>query len=147
MGIEIELAPDDWRRMARKVIRRDILGKEDRSSSDPGMLGLIQDMEKRQHTWHEKRSEALRNGSQCLSLEVAPRQAEGEHLCLKIVGLARAGITGLDLDPGGVAGMGSKGAETAAEEVVVAAAAAVPSRQKVQFSDNMNRWPFANINF
>ena len=149
MGIEVELGADDWRRMARKVIRRDILGREDGSAERGGMMGLIQDIEKRQHRWHQKhREEGIRVPESPCSEEDGNRYGEGDHLCLKIVGLARAGIAGLDLDPGGLAGApksaGTSGdADGVVEEVVVSA----PSKQKVKFSDNMNRWPYASMSF
>lgn len=149
MGIEVELGADDWRRMARKIIRRDILGREDGSAEGGGLMGLIQDIEKRQRGWHEKQREENRRvpGSPC-SEAGGSRHGEGDHLCLKIVGLARVGIAGLDLDPGGRAAAPkladlSADADGMVEEVVVSA----PSKQKVKFSDNMNRWPFASMSF
>ncbi|KAI9880337.1 MAG: hypothetical protein M1830_003948 [Pleopsidium flavum] len=141
MRIEIELAPDDWRKMARKVIKRDILGKED--GSEVGMIGLVQDMEKRQQTWHEKCQNANRVG--CEDTESDGRQVEGQHLCLKIIGLARVGIKSLDLDPDGRAVVAPV-ADTSAETQAVLENAA-PPKQKVQFSDNWDRWPFSGPTF
>ena len=150
MGIEVELGADDWRRMARKIIRRDILGREDGSAEPGGMMGLIQDIEKRQHKWHAKHREEDRRvpDSPCSEGD-GTRHGGGDHLCLKIVGLARAGIAGLDLDPGGRPEAPKSTVDNSADvdgpiEQVVASA---PLKQKVKFSDNMNRWPFASMSF
>lgn len=150
MGVEVELAADDWRRMARKVIRRDVLGREDGSAEPGGMMGLIQDIEKRQHSWHEKNRAENRGvpGSPCSEGD-GNRHGAGDYPCLKIVGLARASIARLDLDTGGRGGV-SKSNDVSADadavavvdEVVVSA----PSKQ-VKFSDNMNRWPFATMDW
>lgn len=154
MGVDIELGADDWRRMARKVVRRDVLGKEDGSAEVGGMVGLVRDIERRQRSWHAKNlcdkslyEEGRGSGSPGPEGD-GHRHGEGDHLCLKIVGLAKAGLAGLDLDTGGRAG-GVKAvdaladADVVVEEVVVAA----PSKQTIKFSDNINRWPFTSINF
>ncbi len=143
MAVDIELGPADWRRMARKVVRRDILGKEDGTSKEGGLVGLLQDMERRQHEWHEKRRESIDQGSPCSEGDVG--QAGGKHLCLKVIGLARAGIAGLDLDPSTPAGA-AKVAE-ASTDIFVDDVAAVPQKSRFKFSDNMNRWPYTSIDF
>ncbi len=153
MDVEIELGAEDWRRMARKVVGRDVLGKEDGGAEVGGMVGLVRDIERRQRSWHEKNlydksliEDGRGSGSPCSEGD-GHRHGEGDHLCLKIVGLAKAGIAGLDLDTGGKAG-GAKAVDASADaDVVVEEVVAAPSKQMVKFSDNINRWPFTSINF
>jgi len=153
MDVEIELGAEDWRRMARKVVGRDVLGKEDGGAEVGGMVGLVRDIERRQRSWHEKNlydksliEDGRGSGSPCSEGD-GHRHGEGDHLCLKIVELAKAGIAGLDLDTGGKAG-GAKAVDASADaDVVVEEVVAAPSKQTVKFSDNINRWPFTSINF
>lgn len=149
MAVEVELAADDWRRMARKVIRRDILGREDGAAEPGGVMGLIQDIEKRQHSWHEENREGTRRGSGSPCSEGDGNgHGAGGYLCVKIVGLTRASIAGLDLDAGGRAGVSkSVGAWADTDAVVEGVVLSAPSKHKVKFSDNMDRWPFATMDW
>ncbi|KZF26461.1 hypothetical protein L228DRAFT_12960 [Xylona heveae TC161] len=50
MGFNVELEPDEWRHMAKRVVRATVKGKGDGKS---GLMGLIAAMEERQKSWHE----------------------------------------------------------------------------------------------
>lgn len=51
MALNIDLSGEDWRMIARKAIRQEILGNTD---SNEGLAGLVDAMRNRQTIWHER---------------------------------------------------------------------------------------------
>ena len=51
MAVNIELSGEDWRMIARKAIRQEVLGS---TGSNDGLEGLVDAMRNRQTTWHER---------------------------------------------------------------------------------------------
>ncbi|KAL2045332.1 hypothetical protein N7G274_002415 [Stereocaulon virgatum] len=51
MAVNIELSGEDWRMIARKAIRQEVLGS---TGSNDGLEGLVDAMRNRQITWHER---------------------------------------------------------------------------------------------
>jgi len=94
MGFDIDLDSHEWRTVARKVVKADVVGSGQPSPST--VLGLADMLEERQHRWHhdpmtlEMRTLFSKNGTRC-----EPR--EGEFSCLKMVGMIRRHVELLDL--------------------------------------------------
>ena len=81
MSFEVELEPAEWRRLARQVVQRDVSGGDDgASASRLGLLGLLEQMRKRQQTRHSQPPEQPPCGKNM------PGARAGETpLCLRII--------------------------------------------------------------
>ena len=92
MGFNIDLDPDQWKSLARQVIKADVHGSANASSTS--LMGLVGSLEERQVRWHENPP----------SLEVkmhSTRNCNGdlpqEHVGLKLIGTIRHHIERLRL--------------------------------------------------
>jgi hypothetical protein len=96
MGINVDLDPPEYRMLARKVIKADVLGASNPSQNQTSILGLVKRLEERQHEWHngvssaEMRAHFSRGGQEC-------RPEAGDFTCLKLVGMIRNHVTLLGL--------------------------------------------------
>ena len=90
MGFNIELSATEWRMTARKVIRQQVHGVK---SGDDSLNSLIDELEKRQHAWHNT------NYPQKLAGHVAvcAHEDEGERGCLRVIRNLRRSIMALNL--------------------------------------------------
>ncbi|KIV98909.1 hypothetical protein, variant [Verruconis gallopava] len=107
MGVNIDLAPSEYKMLSRKVISTDVLGSarasahrssqlQQQNSDTISVLGLVQRLEHRQREWHKSAAAAelqvhyARSGMEC-------RPEEGDYMCLKLVGTIRRRIETLGL--------------------------------------------------
>jgi hypothetical protein len=95
MGFYVDLNGQEWRTLARKVVKADVVGSGVALNSS-AVLGLADMLEERQRRWHrdpktlEIRTHFSKDGIHC-----APR--DGEFSCLKMVGMVRRHVDLLDL--------------------------------------------------
>lgn len=97
MGFSITLSGEEWGAMARKAIKKEVLGAEGQES---GLLGLVDEMERRQRTWHKMPARA--DQGRCSTCEGHKDGASssfegGSETCLSLVNNVRRCISGLDL--------------------------------------------------
>lgn len=78
-GYSVDLAPLEWQRLAKKVVKAEMMGTCDRCC--PCFLSLVQGLERRQGEWHASPPiwdlPKVYWGSQC--------RTEGESPCLRLV--------------------------------------------------------------
>ena len=96
MGINVDLDASEYKMLARKVIKADVLGAKNSLMGKISMLDLVNRLEQRQHEWHkgassaEMRQHFSGGGQQC-------NPEAGDFTCLKLVGMVRhhIGLLGL----------------------------------------------------
>lgn len=96
MGINVDFEPGEYKMIARKVIRADVVGAANSPMGRISILDLVKRLEERQKDWHsggssiEMRRHFASAGQQC-------DPANGDFTCLKLVGMIRhhVGLLGL----------------------------------------------------
>lgn len=95
MSFDVDLTAEEWRSMARKAIRRKVIGN---AVADISVLGVVNSLESRQKSWHEHPILAeFQHGTSCS--EHGSEVGE-EHTCLKMLARVRGSIEALNLDQG-----------------------------------------------
>ena len=90
MAFETDLSTDEWRSMARKAIKRKVVGPDDTS-----VQGVVDQLESRQRFWHEHPTLIeFQHGTNCK--EHGPEVGE-EHTCLKLLSRVKGSIEALKL--------------------------------------------------
>ncbi|KAL8823133.1 MAG: hypothetical protein Q9191_006148 [Dirinaria sp. TL-2023a] len=93
MSFDVDLTAEEWRSVARKAIRRKVIGN---AVTDTTLLGVVNSLENRQRSWHEHPILAeFQHGKSCR--EHGSEVGE-EHTCLKMLARVRVSIEALDLD-------------------------------------------------
>jgi hypothetical protein len=103
MGINVDLDPGEYKMLARKVIRADVLGAANSPMGQVSILDLVRRLEERQNDWHNGASSAAmlqssiemrrhfsNGGQQC-------NPQDGDFTCLKLIGMIRHHVTLLGL--------------------------------------------------
>jgi hypothetical protein len=91
MGFDIELDGDEWRKLARKVVKADLEGSQ---SGSAGILGLADMLAERQIRWHSK--PVMEQNRSCYMNEARERK-DGDFSCLKMVDMVKRQVEGLGL--------------------------------------------------
>ena len=93
MGFNVELDPEEWASIAKKVVRQDVFG----SPGDSGyLMEVVEELEQRQEIWHllQPYNAALPD-STCHD---QPPNCSGEgSLCLQLIGQTRKTVAALKL--------------------------------------------------
>jgi hypothetical protein len=86
MGFDIELDSDEWRKLARKVVKADIESTPQSLRETVSVLGLTEMLEVRQIRWHQDahsgQNHLTTGGEKCV-------QRDGEFSCLTMVKMVR----------------------------------------------------------
>lgn len=91
MAFDMEMSTEEWRSMARKVIKKRVMGPDDIS-----VLGVLNDLESRQRHWHEHPILIeFQHGTNCA--EHGPEVGD-EHACLQMLTRVKHSIDALKLD-------------------------------------------------
>jgi len=91
MSFDMEMSTEEWRSMARKVIKKKVMGPDDTS-----VLGVLNDLESRQRHWHEHPIVIeFHHGKHCA--EHGPEVGD-EHACLQMLTRVKHSIDALKLD-------------------------------------------------
>jgi len=91
MAFDMEMSTEEWRSMARKVIKKRVTGPDDFS-----VLGVLNDLESRQRHWHEHPVLIeFQHGTNCA--EHGPEVGD-EHACLQMLTRVKHSIDALKLD-------------------------------------------------
>jgi hypothetical protein len=91
MGFDIELDGEEWRKLARKVVKADLEGSRSGTSS---IMGLTDMLTERQKQWH---SDPVREVARCSTTAEKSVPQDGEYSCLKMVDMIRRHVAGLGL--------------------------------------------------
>ncbi|KAF7187339.1 Transcriptional regulator alnR [Pseudocercospora fuligena] len=110
-AFSINLSPQEWRSMCKKVVRAEVYGPEDGNECCPYFLGIIKQMEDRQADWHKRpcppdfpRDEngnlvgghARAGGEMDGEVEDAHSKQKEVPLCLKMAVFAKSLVGGFD---------------------------------------------------
>ena len=96
MGINVDLDASEYKMLARKVIRADVLGAANSPMGQISILELVRRLEERQNEWHtsgshsELRAHFASAGEQC-------NPSNGDYTCLKLIGMIRHHVSLLGL--------------------------------------------------
>jgi len=91
LGFDLEVSAEEWRSMARRIIKKRVMGPDDIS-----VLGVLNDLERRQRHWHEHPILIdFQHGTNCAEhgLEVGD-----EHACLQMLTRVKDSLDALKLD-------------------------------------------------
>ncbi|KAL8936488.1 MAG: hypothetical protein Q9216_004905 [Gyalolechia sp. 2 TL-2023] len=92
MGFNVELGPEEWAVMARKVVKQDVYGHSQKLDC---VLSVVEELEQRQSIWHLLRPFCTdaSPGSRC-----SPQSEPCQHgLCIQLTGAVRRAIDVLNL--------------------------------------------------
>lgn len=95
-SFSVNLSPQEWRSMCRKVVRAEVHGPEDGNECCVYLMGVFKQMEDRQDRWHSQRvpKDFPRD---CKGAALGRESLKKEdHLCLKLVGFAKKLVEGFD---------------------------------------------------
>ena len=99
-AFSLDLSPIEWKSLAKKVVKAEVLGPSGSDDCCPYFLGLVEQMEQRQARWHSRcADDELSHDVQRVRLPlngIAHAQGNGEHLCLKMIQVARQIVEGFD---------------------------------------------------
>lgn len=96
MGFNVDLDPAEFRMIAKKVVKADILGKPNAPAEVINIMGLAERFEKRQHRWHagesssELRAHFAKAGDQC-------KPESGHVTCLQLLAMVKQHVAMLDI--------------------------------------------------
>lgn len=96
-AFHIDLSPQEWRSMTKKVVRNEVYGPSDGNTCCPFFLGIAQQMQDRQEYYHTKPLPDDFPKDPKTGIPMGGRHIpKEEHLCLKMVGYARKLVEGFD---------------------------------------------------
>lgn len=99
-AFSLDLSPIEWKSLAKKVVKAEVLGPSGSDDCCPYFLGLVEQMEQRQARWHSRcADDELSHDVQRVRLplnDIAHAQGNGEHLCLKMIQVAKQIVEGFD---------------------------------------------------
>ncbi|KAK5108388.1 hypothetical protein LTR62_008344 [Meristemomyces frigidus] len=98
-AFSIELSPEEWRPMCKKVVRAEVFGPNDGNGCCNYLIGVVERMESRQEHWHDRKGPD--------SAQDFPKDKDGvaiggsnipreDHVCLKLCAYARKVVAGFD---------------------------------------------------
>ncbi|KAM3418693.1 hypothetical protein BST61_g4670 [Cercospora zeina] len=101
-AFSIELSPDEWRKISKRVVRAEVHGPGAGNNCCPYFVGLCEEMECRQDRWHSRplpKDFPCNGNGLAIGIERDLMKSDHdnhEYLCLKMVGFARRLVAMLD---------------------------------------------------
>ncbi|KAF2813451.1 uncharacterized protein BDZ99DRAFT_438623 [Mytilinidion resinicola] len=92
MGFHIELGAEEWKKLAKKVIKTEVLGK---GSSPTPLIEVVEQMEKRQTEWHSRMHE-MNPEREKLFGRCNDAHQSGDATCLRMVKQVRMMIDAMN---------------------------------------------------
>ncbi|KAJ4353452.1 uncharacterized protein N0V89_005181 [Didymosphaeria variabile] len=86
MGYDINLDPQDWKKLAKQMLRTEVIGG---GHNPMPLLGLVEELEKRQHRWHHDVSMHTEERRKLFGAENLCRNKGDEAMCLRMIGHIR----------------------------------------------------------
>ncbi|KAF1975059.1 hypothetical protein BU23DRAFT_87051 [Bimuria novae-zelandiae CBS 107.79] len=85
MGYDIDLDPRDWRKLAKQMLKTEVMGGGHNPTS---LVRLLEEVEERQHKWHFDKSMHAEERTRLFGAENMCKEGEGA-ICLRMVGQLR----------------------------------------------------------
>ncbi len=95
MGFDVDISPSEWRKLARKAIKADVLGPA--PNGRQSISDIVDLFEQRQHQWH-LRPDMENMRIQCGRLNGNHVATAGDAVCLRVIQVIRDHIQCLDLE-------------------------------------------------
>jgi hypothetical protein len=96
-SFSLDLSPEEWRSMAKKVVRAEVHGPSDGNTCCPFFMQLTSQMEERQNRWHRlPLPQDYPKGGSKGTLHRTVETKDGEHQCLKNVMFAKQLVDDFD---------------------------------------------------
>ncbi|CAK3995729.1 Hypothetical predicted protein [Lecanosticta acicola] len=98
-AFSVKLTPEEWKRMCKKVVRAEVHGPEDGNGCCVYLMGVLKQMEERQHEWHQQPvpEDFPRDFSEQGKGAPLGRSVKKEdHVCLKLVAYSKRMAEGFD---------------------------------------------------
>ncbi|KAL8966353.1 MAG: hypothetical protein Q9183_003410 [Haloplaca sp. 2 TL-2023] len=93
MGFNVELDPEEWASIAKRVVKQDVFGNPEDSAC---LMGVVEELEQRQQIWHLLQPYHV--GSPDSACHGQPPHCSGEgNLCLQLIGQTRKAVAALKL--------------------------------------------------
>jgi hypothetical protein len=93
MGFHVELGAEEWKRLAKKVIKTEVLGK---GSSRTPLIDVVEKMDERQNQWHTGTHVADPQREKIFGRCKGAVQGGGDVTCLRMVKQVRMMIDAMD---------------------------------------------------
>ncbi|KAL8868845.1 MAG: hypothetical protein Q9174_004715 [Haloplaca sp. 1 TL-2023] len=93
MGFNVELDPEEWASIAKKVVRQDVFGNPETSGH---LMGVVEELEQRQHLWHLLQPYNVAGPDSACHHQSSHCSGEGS-LCLQLIGQTRKAVAALKL--------------------------------------------------
>ena len=95
MGYDLNLDPQDWRKLAKLALKTEVLGG---GHNPTPLIKVIEDVEKRQHDWHFDTSTHVHERAKLFGAENMHRHDNGEVACLRMVSQVRKMVEAMKWD-------------------------------------------------
>jgi hypothetical protein len=96
-SFSLDLSPEEWRKIAKKVVRAEVYGPTDGNTCCPYFTQLTAQMEERQNRWHKlPLPKDYPKGGNAATIFRTSETKDGEHQCLKNVVFAKQLVDGFD---------------------------------------------------
>lgn len=95
MSYELRLEAQDWKRLAKQMLKTEVLGEGRNPSS---LLGSLDELEKRQHRWHQDKAMQTEERAQLFGAGSMCRDKGEDALCLKMIGHVRIMVEQMNWD-------------------------------------------------
>lgn len=93
MGYDLKLDPHDWRKLAKQMLRTEVLG----GGHNPiPLIKIVEDLESRQERWHADRSVHIEERTRLFGAENMCSSTSENALCLRMAGQIRVMIDKMD---------------------------------------------------
>ncbi|KAL1607882.1 hypothetical protein SLS60_002820 [Paraconiothyrium brasiliense] len=86
MGYDLNLDPQDWKKLAKQMLRTEVVGG---GQNPMPLLGLVEELEKRQHRWHTDPSMDTEERKKLFGAENMCKNKGDEAMCLRMIGHIR----------------------------------------------------------
>lgn len=95
MGYDLQLDPQDWKKLAKKMLRTEVMGG---GHSPTPLISLVDELEKRQNKWHNDVTNAEERARIYGANDECRRERGEEAMCLRMVRHIRIMIERMEWD-------------------------------------------------
>jgi hypothetical protein len=95
MGYDLNLDPQNWKQLAKQMLKTEVIGG---GHNQTPLLGLVEELEKRQHRWHHDTSMHTEERTRLFGAENMCRNKGEQAMCLRMIGHIRIMVEQMNWD-------------------------------------------------